>query len=102
MPADLCKGTRVRAKWLQTKPIGTFSLSGMQPKIACTLVELTGTCRHFRGDDPVAPTKVRIYVEPDGDVPEGVARTRPWGCECDGHDHLVEIRPEWVVEVIDG
>lgn len=95
----LTKGTRVRASWFQSKALGTFSLAGMQMKTTGSFVEVVGVCRHFRGDDPVAPTEVRIYVEPEGEVPEGVTRTRPLGCECEGHDQLVEIRPEWVKEV---
>lgn len=103
MPADyLTKGTRVRASWFQPKPLGTFSLAGVQMKTTGSFVDLVGTCRHFRGDDPVNPTETRIYIEPDGDVPDSIPRTRPYGCTCPGHDLLVEVRPEWVVGVIDG
>lgn len=91
MAADLHKGTRIRACWLHEYPSGY-----------ATEVDLTGTCRHFRGDDPTNPTTIRIYVEPDGDVPDCIPRTRPYGCTCPGHDLLVEVRPEWVVGVIDG
>lgn len=96
----LTKGVRVRASWLQAKPLGACSLAGAQVKTTGSFVELVGTCRHFRGDDPVSPTEIRIYLEPDGDAPDPVRFTRPFGCECPGHDRLVEIRPEWVIEVL--
>ena len=103
MPADyLTKGTRIRATWLHVHPIGTFSLAGAQMKAVVTGVDLTGICRHLRGDDLVNPTVVRVYVEPDGDVPESIPRTRPYGCTCPGHERLIEVRPEWVVGVVDG
>ena len=99
---NLTKGTRIRARWIHTHPIGSFSLAGQQMKVAATEVDLTGTCRHFRGDDPANSTKILTYIEPDGDVPDSIPRTRPYGCTCPGHDLLVEVRPEWVVGVIDG
>lgn len=91
LPKYLRKGASIQARWFHEDPPGY-----------ATEVEITGTCRHFRGDDPVNPTEIRIYVEPDGDVPDCVPRTRPYGCACDGHDRLVEVRPEWVVGVSDG
>lgn len=97
---QIVKGSRVRASWFQSKPLGSFSLAGVQMKTTGSIVEVVGTCRHFRGDHPVAPTEVRIYLEVEGEVPEGVARTRPHGCTCEGHDQLVEIRPEWVRAVL--
>jgi hypothetical protein len=96
----ITKGSRVRSTWLQAKPFGTFSLAGHQMKAAVESVVIVGTCRHFRGDDPTNPTAVRVYVEPEGDVPDIVPRTRPYGCECEGHDRLVEINPDWIIEVL--
>jgi|LakMenEpi03Aug12_release.lakeMendotaPanAssembly.Ray.scaffolds.fasta_scaffold1907897_1 hypothetical protein len=96
----IVKGTRVRARWFQPKPLGSFSLAGCQLKTTGSFVEIVGTCRHFRGDDPVSPTKVRVYVEPEGDVAEYVARRRPHGCTCDGHEALVEMNPDHIVEVL--
>lgn len=64
----LPKGARIRARWLAASG-GSWSPSGFQDKYAIETVEITGIVRHLRGDDPIAPTVVRLYVEPDGDVP---------------------------------
>ena len=100
MNPTITKGSRVRATWLQAKPIGSFSLAGMQMKVAAETVTIVGVCRHFRGNDPTNPTQVRVYVEPEGDVPDWLPRTRPFGCEREGHDKLIEINPDRIVEVL--
>lgn len=94
------KDSRIRARWLASTPLGSWSLPGCQPKTLVEEVVITGTVRHMRGDHPTAPTTVRLYVEPDGDVPAWLPRRRPHGCECPGHDVLVEVDPDDVVEVI--
>lgn len=98
----LRKGSRIRARWLASALFGSWSLPGCQPKAVIEEVVITGTVCHVRGDRPTAPTTVRLYVEPEGDVPAWLPRLRPYGCECPGHDRLVEVDPENVVEVSDG
>lgn len=97
---NIVKGTRVRANFFQSKPLGTFSLAGVQMKTTGQFVEVVGTCRHFRGDDPVNPKKIRVYVEAEGEIPDHVPRGRPYGCTCEGHDNLVEINPDHIVEIL--
>lgn len=96
----ITKGTHILAQWFQSKPLGTFSLAGVQMKTTGSFVEISGTCRHFRGDDPTNPKEIRIYVEPGGDINPSIQRTRPFGCACPGHDNLVEIKPDWILEVL--
>lgn len=100
MPPTITKGSRIRARFLLSEPLGSFSLAGQQMKTAVLDVEVVGTVRHFRGDRPQAPTVVRLYVEPEGNVPAEVPRVRPYGCTCPGHDRLVEVNPGRVVEVL--
>lgn len=93
MTTTVKKGDRVRASWFQSKPLGTFSVAGAQTKVTASRIEVAGTVRHVRGDDPVAPAVVRLFLDCDG-VDGGA---RPPGCTClRGH---VEVRPEWVVAV---
>jgi len=75
------KGDRIR--WTS---IATPSLAGMQMKVQVTY--RTGVIRHVRGNDPVVPTSVRIYVDPD----DGAGTVRPIRCTCAGAH--VEIDPE--------
>lgn len=93
---NIVKGSRVRAKWFNPKPFGSYGIAGMQMKVVGNFVEVVGTIRHFRGDDPVAPTKVEIFV--DSDEPSDIPTVRPYGCTCD-HEHI-RIKPDWVVEIL--
>lgn len=94
----ITKGTRVQAKWLAANNPPS-SLSGMQMKFGCTEVEVIGTCAHFRGDDPVNPKEVRIYIDVEGELPKAVKKVVPHGCtHAGGH---VEIREEWIVGIED-
>lgn len=97
----LTKGTKIRAKWFAAKPPGTYSLSGFQMKFVGSFVEVVGTIRHLRGDDPVAPRKVKLFIEPEGEVPEGVKRERPYGCTCEGHDQLVAVNADHVTGIVE-
>lgn len=94
----LTKGDRVRAVLLVANPHA--SLAGVQMKFDCHDVEVVGACRHFRGNDPVNPTEVLIYVEPEGDLPYYVPRVRPPGCTCTDHGDLVQLRPQDILEVL--
>lgn len=67
-------------------------LAGVQAKFGAVAKSVTGVIRHIRVDDPVNPTEVRIYVDPD-DGYEG-SFINPPGCTC-ATQH-VELRPEWV------
>lgn len=87
------KGDRIRAQWLATH---LCALAGAQMKFGAHGRELTGTVRHVRGDHPVNPTVVKLYVDPEGDF-DG-PKTTPYGCTCD-HPH-VEVDPSWVAEVL--
>ncbi len=94
---NVVKGTRVIACWFQASPFGTYSLSGMQPKVSGGFVEVVGVCRHFRGDDPVNPKEVRVYIDAESGA-EGLRTVRPHGCTCD-HEHI-ELKPEWIRGVL--
>ena len=92
MDAYIQKGDWIRARWILAKPLGSYSLSSMQMKVAGDLIEITGTIKHFRGDHPTNPTMIRIYIDPDE---PGLPTTKPEGCTCD-HEH-VEIDPKHVI-----
>lgn len=91
----IVRGSRIRARWLVAH---VSSLAGAQAKVGCTQIDIVGTCVHIRGDRPEDPTEVRVYIDPEGDLPALVGRVRPPGCtHADGH---VEIRTPWIVSSI--
>jgi hypothetical protein len=61
----LTKGMRVRAHRLVAKKLGTYSVAGVQFKIAAVGQEVTGVVKHVRGDDPVNPTTIGVWIQPD-------------------------------------
>ena len=87
----IVKGDRIRAAWFHATPT---CLAGMQPKFGAVVKSVTGTIRHVRGDDPVNPVEVRVYVDPD-DGYDG-PYVNPPGCTCSTKH--VEIKPEWIQE----
>ena len=92
----IVKGSRVRAKFFKTKPIGTYSIAGMQMKFIGDEVEIIGVVRHIRGDDPVAPKEVRVYIDRE----EGVELplVHPQGCLCEkGH---AELKLDWIKAIL--
>jgi hypothetical protein len=90
--AYITKGSRVRAQFFRVKqPLA--SLTGVQMKVTGDFVEVVGTIRHFRGDDPVSPRVVKIYLDPDGEY-DG-PWVRPDGCTCP--DPHVEVDSKHVV-----
>lgn len=96
MIVNIVKGTRIRARWLATT---NALLAGSQFKTGAVEVEIVGIVRHLRGDHPTDPQQVVLYVEVEGE-PAGVTRERPFGCKCDGHDQLVRVNPNHIVEVM--
>lgn len=91
----ITKGSKIRAQWFKANNPPS-SLAGMQLKFGMTQHQVVGTCRHFRADDPVNPTIVMVYVDPDG--PSDLPLVHPYGCTCPtGH---VEINGDWIVGVL--
>ena len=88
----ITKGSRIRAQWFKATDA---CLAGAQAKIGASLVTVTGTCRHFRGNRPANPTEIRIYLDADG-AWDGLL-VRPPGCTC-ARAH-VQINPDHIVEV---
>lgn len=95
-PPYITKGSHVRAYWFQAQPIGTTALTGMMMKTTGMFRDVSGICRHFRGDDPVTPTKITVFVDPDPDTWDG-PWVRPPGCTCP-HPH-VAVNPDHIVAV---
>ena len=93
---NIVKGSRVSAEWYIADP--KQSLAGQQPKIGAILVVVTGVCVHFRANHPTVPTEIRIYLDPDGTVPQGVKLVKPHGCTHEvGH---IEVRPQWITKIL--
>lgn len=88
--AYITKGTRIRARWWDTKLV---CLSGVQMKAEGTPREVVGIVRHVRGDHPTSPTQTRLYVEAEDGLgsPCGTCQVRE-----------VEVDPKHVVEILSG
>jgi hypothetical protein len=86
LTVNITKGTRIRARWLDTKFV---SLAGAQIKAEGQYREVTGVVRHVRGDHPTNPTEIRLFVEADG----GVLCPK-----CNVHEVMID--PKHVVEVL--
>lgn len=95
----ITKGTRVQAEWFVAQTNPPACLAGMQMKLGATHVAVIGRCVHFRGDDPVNPKEVRIYIDVEGELPSAVQKVVPHGCTHEGGH--VEIREEWIVGIED-
>lgn len=98
----ITKGSRVHAQWFKPQVNPPASLSGVQFKLSGQFVNVVGRCVHFRGDDPVNPKEIRMYIDPEGVLPEGVEKVVPHGCTHEGGH--VQIREEWIkgIETEDG
>ena len=90
---DVVKGSRIKANWLKAH---ITCLAGVQMKLGATSEEVVGIVRHIRTDNLEDPKEIRFFIDPEGDF-KG-ARVNVIGCTC-GHPHI-EIRPEWVTEVL--
>ncbi len=88
----LVKGDRVRARWFKAKVV---CLSGVQMKLGANVVEVVGTIRHLRGDRPVDPVHVMLYLDPEGEW--SGPKEQAHGCTCEGGH--VAVKLEHVVEV---
>ncbi len=67
------KGMRVLIRAIVAQKMGTYSLAGVQMKLAAREVELTGRIAHVRGDHPTAPTSIGVWIEPDDATAETIA-----------------------------
>lgn len=94
----ITKGTRVLAHWLGNAK--AVSLAGAQMKLQVREFVVTGTVRHLRGDHPTEPTKIDLYIEPEGMVDPDLRQERPEGCTCEGHDRLVVVDMDHVLKVL--
>ncbi|MBK3804039.1 hypothetical protein GAY33_33715 [Azospirillum brasilense] len=61
----LVKGMRVRAEWFEARPFDGVSLAGVQLKVAAKPKIVEGAVTHIRGNDPVAPTSVGVWIMTD-------------------------------------
>jgi len=87
---NITKGTRIRAEWMVPNDPPSC-LAGVQTKFGVQWFVVMGIVKHVRGNDPVNPTTVRLYIDPDH---EWDGPTVNLGCSC-GHSH-VEVKPEHV------
>ena len=91
--AYVTKGTRVRAHWLDARPV---ALAGVQMKLEATPVIVTGTVRHIRSDHATELVNPTFFL----DVEEGSGyEDHVQHCAKCGRDH-VEVKPSHVVEVL--
>jgi hypothetical protein len=91
--SPLRKGSRIRANWFKAS---LACLAGAQMKVGATGVEVVGVIRHIRGDHPTNPTRIRYFIDPEGEFKGEM--TDLVGCAC-GYRH-VEINPAWVSEIL--
>lgn len=61
----LVKGMRVRAEWFEARPFDAVSLAGVQLKVAAKPKVVEGAVTHIRGNDPVAPTSIGVWIMTD-------------------------------------
>lgn len=64
-PFSIQKGSRIHVSGFISKPLGTYSIAGAQLKFVGDMVDVRGTVAHVRGDDPIAPKQVGVWVNPD-------------------------------------
>lgn len=61
----LVKGMRVRAEWFEARPFDDVSLAGVQLKVAAKPKVVEGAVSYIRGNDPVTPTSVGVWIMTD-------------------------------------
>ena len=62
---EIQKGMRVRARWLEPKPVGSTSLAGVQPKLSAIERTVDGDVVHIRGNSTSNPTSVGVWIKTD-------------------------------------
>ena len=77
------KGARVRIQFFQLNDPPSC-LAGAQLKFGAKEFSIEGTVRHVRGEAPTeAESKdIRLWVQPDEPVPEGLRLTKCEKCGC--------------------
>lgn len=67
----ITKGTRVQVSFFKSKPLGEFSLAGVQLKTAASLIEGSGTVLNIWSNDPQGLVNLRFNVQmDDGEIHE--------------------------------
>lgn len=61
----LKRGMRVCAEWFEARPLDAASVAGVQLKVTARPRVVEGTVTRIRGDDPVAPTSVGVWIMTD-------------------------------------
>jgi hypothetical protein len=89
---NIIKGTHIRASWLKPN-IPLSSLAGMQTKLGCTQVNVSGIVRHIRVNDPLHPTDYQLYIDLDFNDPN-IPTVQLVGCTC-GRKH-VQVDPKHI------
>lgn len=59
------KGDKITAKVIKSKDYGTYSIAGIQDKIVVTEEIINGIITHIRGNDPINPTSIGIWILKD-------------------------------------
>lgn len=90
------KGTRIRARWFKPQLNPPASLAGVQLKLSCSYVEVSGVVRHIRVDNQENPTDYQFFIDPDPEV-SGAPLVSLEGCSC-GRGHI-HVDPKHVYEV---
>jgi len=80
------KGDHITASWMRTD---LACLAGAQMKLEGQQVTVCGIVRHVRGNDPVNPTTIGIFIDPDDPACE-LPRVRPPRCTCRNPHVLVD------------
>jgi len=65
MTAQMNKGDRVRARWLDVQCEDPVALAGMQLKFQATEKAVEGEVTHIRTNDPVGLSDCRVWIQPD-------------------------------------
>lgn len=88
----ITKGTKIQVEFFASREV---ALSGMQMKTEAQLVNVIGTCVHFRGDHPTDPSEIEIFIDvTEGVVPDHVKLVKPHGCTHEkGH---LKVKESWI------
>ena len=67
------KGDRVRVSRLKVQKLGTYSIAGMQAKVAAQGEDYWGEVVKVVGDHPTMPTQVMLIVRKDDGTQEVIS-----------------------------